>query len=153
MLGVSCLFGLLVTCLFLPLNHFAGKVIVNAQDNLMKARDERVSLMNEILGGIRMLKFMAWERNFESRVHKVRQKELRYQRMNYHIEVGSLFGYDSIGLVCSLLRLGAFQRHLECHPNSRYSCVFLALYCHSWSDSYSFGCFHIGEFPTVGRWG
>ncbi|KAF9788298.1 multidrug resistance-associated ABC transporter [Thelephora terrestris] len=87
LLGVSCLFGLLVTCLFLPLNHFAGKVIVNAQDNLMKARDERVSLMNEILGAIRMIKFMAWERSFESRVHKVRRKELKYQRRNYLIEV------------------------------------------------------------------
>ena len=87
MLGVSCLFGLLVTCLFLPLNHFAGKVIVNAQDNLMKARDERVSLMNEVLGGIRMIKFMAWERSFESRVHKIRRKELKYQRRNYFIEV------------------------------------------------------------------
>ncbi|KAH9947499.1 multidrug resistance-associated ABC transporter [Amylocystis lapponica] len=66
LLGVSCFFGLAVTCLFLPLNHFAGKVIVGAQDNLMKARDERVGLMNEILGGIRMLKFMAWERSFEA---------------------------------------------------------------------------------------
>ena len=56
LLGVSCFFGLAVTCLFLPLNHVAGKVVVGAQDNLMKARDERVSLMNEILGGIRMLK-------------------------------------------------------------------------------------------------
>ena len=87
LLGVSCLFGLLVSCLFLPLNHFAGKIIVNAQDNLMKARDERVSLMNEILGGIRMIKFMAWERSFEIRVHKVRRKELKYQRRNYLIEV------------------------------------------------------------------
>ena len=92
LLGVSCLFGLLVTCLFLPLNHFAGKVIVNAQDNLMKARDERVSLMNEVLGGIRMLKFMAWERSFESRVHKVRRKELKYQQRNYYIEVSHLLG-------------------------------------------------------------
>ena len=56
LLGVSCFFGLAVTCLFLPLNHVAGKVVVGAQDNLMKARDERVALMNEILGGIRMLK-------------------------------------------------------------------------------------------------
>ena len=56
LLGVSCFFGLGVACLFLPLNHFAGKVVVGAQENLMKARDERVSLMNEILGGIRMLK-------------------------------------------------------------------------------------------------
>ncbi|KAJ3748238.1 multidrug resistance-associated ABC transporter [Lentinula raphanica] len=86
LLGVSCFFGLAVTCLFLPLNHFAGKVVVGAQDNLMKARDERIALMNEILGGIRMLKFMAWERSFEARVMKVRQRELKYQRLNYIIE-------------------------------------------------------------------
>jgi ABC-type bacteriocin/lantibiotic exporter with double-glycine peptidase domain len=98
LLGVSCLFGLLVTCLVLPLNHFAGKVMINAQNNLMKARDERVSLMNEILGGIRMLKFMAWERSFESRVHKVRQKELKYQRRNYHIEVSRLSGEHGISV-------------------------------------------------------
>ena len=56
LLGVSCFVGLAVTCLFLPLNHFAGKVVVGAEESLMKARDERVGLMNEILGGIRMLK-------------------------------------------------------------------------------------------------
>ena len=73
--GVSCFFGLAVSCIGLPLNHFVGKVVVGAQDNLMKARDERVALMNEviyifftfddveadscylqILGGIRMIK-------------------------------------------------------------------------------------------------
>ena len=102
MLGVSCLFGLLVSCLFLPLNHFAGKVIVNAQDNLMKARDERVSLMNEILGAIKMIKFMAWERSFESRVHKVRRKELKYQRRNYLIEARDSIG----GYLVSILILG-----------------------------------------------
>lgn len=29
------------------MNHFASKFVVVAQDNLMQARDERVSLMNE----------------------------------------------------------------------------------------------------------
>lgn len=47
-LGVSCFFGLAVSCIGLPLNHFVGKVVVGAQDNLMKARDERVALMNEV---------------------------------------------------------------------------------------------------------
>ncbi|KAG5350514.1 hypothetical protein C0989_010730 [Termitomyces sp. Mn162] len=51
--------------------------VVGAQENLMKARDERVSLMNE---------FMAWERNFEARVMKIREKELKYQKLNYSIE-------------------------------------------------------------------
>jgi hypothetical protein len=30
---------------------------------------------------------MAWERNFEKRVLGVREKELKYQRLNYIIEV------------------------------------------------------------------
>jgi hypothetical protein len=46
--------------LFLPLNHFAGKIVVGAQENLMKARDERIALMNEILGAIRMLKVLSF---------------------------------------------------------------------------------------------
>lgn len=86
LLGVSCLFGLAVTCLFLPLNHYVGKIVIGAQENLMKARDERVALMNEILGAIRMLKFMAWERSFEAKALKVRDKELKYQKLNYTIE-------------------------------------------------------------------
>ena len=32
---------------------------------------------------------MAWERSFEARVLRVREKELKYQRMNYVIEVSS----------------------------------------------------------------
>ena len=47
LLGSSAFVGLAVTCLFLPVNHIAGKVVMGAQSNLMKARDERISLMNE----------------------------------------------------------------------------------------------------------
>ncbi|KAH8810334.1 multidrug resistance-associated ABC transporter [Flagelloscypha sp. PMI_526] len=93
LLGVSCLVGLAVTCLFLPMNHWAGKVVLGAQDNLMKKRDQRVALMNEILGAIRMLKFMAWERSFENRVLKIRDEELKYQKLNYNIE--TMFNFVS----------------------------------------------------------
>ncbi len=48
LLGVSCLFGLAVIILCLPLNHFTGSVVVGAQGKLMKARDERIALMNEV---------------------------------------------------------------------------------------------------------
>ena len=46
----------------------------------MEARDERTALMNEILAGIRMLKFMAWERSFQKKVLDVRKNELSWQR-------------------------------------------------------------------------
>jgi ABC-type multidrug transport system fused ATPase/permease subunit len=68
LLGSSAAFGLLAALrkqisggcqlipVCLPLNHIAAKVVVTAQENLMKARDSRTALMNEILQGIRMLK-------------------------------------------------------------------------------------------------
>ncbi|KAJ3540055.1 hypothetical protein NM688_g6278 [Phlebia brevispora] len=87
LLGVSCFYGLAMIVLSSPLNHYGGKIVVGAQESLMKTRDQRVSLMNEILGGIRMLKFMAWERNFEERVLKIRDEELKYQFVNYMVEV------------------------------------------------------------------
>lgn len=42
----------------MPLTHLASKVVVRTQENLMKARDKRTGLMNEILSGIRMLKYV-----------------------------------------------------------------------------------------------
>ncbi|KAF8870666.1 hypothetical protein BD779DRAFT_1680931 [Infundibulicybe gibba] len=80
LLGVPCFFGLAIAGLFPPMNHFAGKIVMRAQESLMKIRDERVSLMNELLGGIRMLKFMAWKRSFEAKVLKIRDEELKYQK-------------------------------------------------------------------------
>jgi hypothetical protein len=119
------------------MNHFAGKVVVGAQDNLMKARDERVALMNEVCGqhgrafdicerylciGPRwdsnaesalqlvhvvrwcifmfyLHQFMAWERSFEARVLKIRAKELKYQKLNYTIEVCELFAICPLELL------------------------------------------------------
>ena len=48
LLGVSCFYGLALTFIFLPLNHFAGNLMVGTEEKLMKARDERVGLMNEV---------------------------------------------------------------------------------------------------------
>ncbi|WVR08055.1 hypothetical protein IAU60_005101 [Kwoniella sp. DSM 27419] len=52
-----------------------------------KTQIMRTALMNEILQGIRMLKFMAWERSFEKRIQEVRKNELSWQARNYQIEV------------------------------------------------------------------
>lgn len=53
----------------------------------MKSRDQRTALMNEVLQGIRMLKFMAWERSFERKIKTIRDRELHWQARNYQIEV------------------------------------------------------------------
>ncbi|TFK32340.1 multidrug resistance-associated ABC transporter [Crucibulum laeve] len=85
-LGISCFVGLVAVFACVPLNQLAGKALVAMQENIMKARDERLSLTNEALGAIRMLKFMGWERNFEARINRVRSRELKYQKKSFRIE-------------------------------------------------------------------
>lgn len=87
LLGTSALWGLLATLVSMPMSYIASKVVVTAQDNLMKARDQRSALMNELLQAVRMVKFMAWERPFKRRVEQIRRSELSWQARNYQIEV------------------------------------------------------------------
>ncbi|KAG8740134.1 hypothetical protein FRC10_004719 [Ceratobasidium sp. 414] len=110
-IGTFFLYTLLV---LIPVNHYGSKFAVVAQDNLMNSRDERIALMNEILGAIRMLKFMAWERNFENRALGLRTKELKYQKQSYLIQARQkiLFNafWDSTPdpLLNSLMTLASF---------------------------------------------
>ncbi|CDH57434.1 abc bile acid [Lichtheimia corymbifera JMRC:FSU:9682] len=82
-LGVSCFTGLGVMVLALPLNHYNAQLFAKTQDRLMDARDKRVSLMNEVLQGIRQIKFFASESNWEKRIMQSRAVELGYLRTAY----------------------------------------------------------------------
>lgn len=87
LLGWAGLFGVAASIAFLPLNHFASTAFATTQRRLMAARDRRVSLMSEVLSSVRMIKFMAWERSFESRINGVREQELRAQKQQFALEV------------------------------------------------------------------
>lgn len=55
---------------------------------------------------------MAWERNFEARILKIREKELRFQKRNYTIEVWTVFASLRPALIDSFVTLGRVQRRL-----------------------------------------
>lgn len=83
LMGMACIYGLLVMVFILPINHFNSKYFAKTQDRLMKARDKRVSLMTEVLQGIRQIKFFAWEANWEKRVMEARDAELHQLAITY----------------------------------------------------------------------
>lgn len=87
LLGSSCLLGLSVMIITLPLNHYNSILFAKTQEKLMEARDRRVSLMNEVLQGIRQIKFFAWESNWENRVLEARNEELKHLKKTYISEV------------------------------------------------------------------
>ncbi|KAG2227320.1 hypothetical protein INT45_004275 [Circinella minor] len=86
LLGLSSFMGLSVMIICLPINHFNAKLFAKTQDKLMDARDKRVSLMNEVLQGIRQIKFFASEKDWQKRILQSRNTELGFLRTNYYCE-------------------------------------------------------------------
>ncbi|KAF9460036.1 multidrug resistance-associated ABC transporter [Collybia nuda] len=125
LLGISCFIGLGVVLMCLPVNHLAGKKLLVAQRQLMQARDERTSLTNEILGAIRMLKFMTWERSFESKLLKVREKELLHQMRSFSVEALWNSLGKAIPLVFALVSFWHFTviRHEQLVPSIAFTAI------------------------------
>ena len=79
----ACLIGILVLVIIFPIQRWVGKYFFNNQEHLMKTRDYRVDLMNELLQGVRMIKFNAWEKNWIKRILDARNDELKYLKTSF----------------------------------------------------------------------
>uniref|UniRef100_A0A8B9LI33 ABC-type glutathione-S-conjugate transporter n=1 Tax=Astyanax mexicanus TaxID=7994 RepID=A0A8B9LI33_ASTMX len=89
-LGPSALAGIATVILIFPLNGFIAKKRSKLQEIQMKFMDGRIKLMNEILNGIKILKFYAWEKAYLEKVLGYREKELgalRKSQILYSISI------------------------------------------------------------------
>jgi ABC-type multidrug transport system fused ATPase/permease subunit len=60
----------------MPINTVVFSIVANQRRAVLKYSDLRVKMMNEILSGIRIIKFYAWERPFGAEVGRLREKEI-----------------------------------------------------------------------------
>ncbi|KAL2912111.1 Transporter of the ATP-binding cassette (ABC) [Polyrhizophydium stewartii] len=75
--GPAGLVGVLVMVLVIPATAKVGTVIATYQHRLMSASDLRINAVNELLQGIRIVKFFAWEPRFAEKIRVLRENELR----------------------------------------------------------------------------
>ena len=75
-LGPSCLGGVAVIVIMIPVTKEVAKWMGGLQKNLMKARDVRVDVNSEVLGGMKVIKMQAWEGPFQKRIMELRNAEL-----------------------------------------------------------------------------
>ena len=75
----SLLAGLAVFAILLPLNTYVSKRYSDTQDELMKVRDQKMAVMTEALQGIRQIKFSAEEQQWQDKIGKKRDQELKTQ--------------------------------------------------------------------------
>ncbi|XP_036920078.1 ATP-binding cassette sub-family C member 2 [Sturnira hondurensis] len=76
-LGPSVLAGVAVLLVLIPANGIIAVKNKAIQVKNMKEKDRRLKIMNEILNGIKILKYFAWEPSFRNQVHNIRKKELK----------------------------------------------------------------------------
>lgn len=75
-----------------PINIFFSKRYSNAQEKLMKVRDEKTAIVAEAIYNIRQIKFSALEPNWEKKIGDARDKELA--------SIWSVFKADTMILAC-----------------------------------------------------
>ncbi|KAI8802479.1 P-loop containing nucleoside triphosphate hydrolase protein [Cladochytrium replicatum] len=76
-LGVSAIAGVGLLLAMVPLQGTIIKRIVNLRKANAGITDARVKLINEVLQGIRILKFFAWEDSYYDRITGIRDEELK----------------------------------------------------------------------------
>ena len=76
--GWPALCGLVVMLVVIPLQGRLMRRMAAVRKQQQKLADERVKTMNEIIQGIRVIKFNAWERPFWGRLNGIRENELAF---------------------------------------------------------------------------
>ena len=80
--GEAALPGLGALLLLVPLQFVIGQRISANRKNVVRAADARVSLMDEVLRAIKLVKMYVWEARFAARVALLRGEEARLARVS-----------------------------------------------------------------------
>jgi ABC-type multidrug transport system fused ATPase/permease subunit len=107
-LGVAALGGIFVILIALPLGSYGTKILDSCQSALLADKDNRISVVQEAIHGIKIVKWFAWENEFMERISAARRKEIDSLR-SYMITDALL--KINWGLVPTLVGLASFLIH------------------------------------------
>ncbi len=101
-LGPSCLGGVAIILIMVPVNKIIAAWMGRLQKRLMVSRDERLNVNNEVLSSMKVIKLQAWEESFQKRILALRELELR-QLLNYVLaNAFSIMMWSTVPLLIAL---------------------------------------------------
>uniref|UniRef100_T1IW00 Uncharacterized protein n=1 Tax=Strigamia maritima TaxID=126957 RepID=T1IW00_STRMM len=74
-LGVACIIGIMILILLIPVQIFMGRLFWSYRIQTARFTDDRLRLTNEVVTGMRIIKFYGWEKPFAQFVETARKKE------------------------------------------------------------------------------
>ncbi|DBA02320.1 TPA: hypothetical protein N0F65_006195 [Lagenidium giganteum] len=108
-IGPATFSGVAVILLLIPLMAIISKGMRSLQKRLMVVKDERIKVCHEVLSGIKVIKFQAWENSFTRRVMQFRDDELARLRTYIFAQSGGSMIYT---LVPALVTVVSFWTYV-----------------------------------------
>ncbi|KAL3470334.1 P-loop containing nucleoside triphosphate hydrolase protein [Aspergillus californicus] len=102
-LSYSALAGYALLVIGIPFLTYAVRFLFRRRRNINKLTDQRVSLTQEILQGVRFVKFFGWESSFLNRLKEIRRREIRSIQTLLAVRNGILCVSMSIPVFASML--------------------------------------------------
>lgn len=65
----------------------------------MKIKDERLKLVNDVLGGMKVLKLYAWEESMQRQIFELRRREIRSLRKIFLLDVAINVSFEIAPLI------------------------------------------------------
>lgn len=125
-LGTTAFGSIALLLLLVPLTRRIAREFSTLDEELMKHRDHRVTLMSQVLSGIRVVKYFAWEKSVRREVAEVRAKELRSRRKLARAEAVATLSYTAVSTVVLFASLGIHvRRGFPLTPELAFTCVSL----------------------------
>lgn len=107
--GWQAFMGVGVMVISLPVNTFIAKYNKKLQQRLMKIKDKRSRLMNEILNNMKSIKLYGWEKAFAQKVFETRNdQELRMLRNIGIVQSASNFFWTSTPFLVAFATFATF---------------------------------------------
>ena len=108
-LGWPAFVGVAILLLSIPLNVVLMTLMQKLNLKQMKFKDSRIKLMNEILGGMKVIKLYAWEPSFVGQVLGIRNNEIKAMKTAAYYRAFFVFFFT---IAPFLVGLGAFTSYI-----------------------------------------
>eukprot|EP00095_Tigriopus_kingsejongensis_P008533 maker-scaffold81_size397536-snap-gene-2.18 protein:Tk08533 transcript:maker-scaffold81_size397536-snap-gene-2.18-mRNA-1 annotation:"multidrug resistance-associated protein 1 isoform x4" len=107
-LGPSCLAGLGMMIILIPINAWLSSRIKKYQFANMKKKDQRLETMNEVLEGIKVMKLYAWEPSFQEKIAAIRDSEVETLKKISYLGALQTFIFNSAVFLVTLVTFGTY---------------------------------------------
>ncbi|KAF9146110.1 hypothetical protein BG015_011694 [Linnemannia schmuckeri] len=111
LIGWSIFVGIATVILMLPIHAKLAGYFQFFRTARMKEMDSRLRLLNEVLGGMKIVKLYNWEEPFKERIAAIRRKEIELlKRFGIMFSFVGLF-FNSTPLIITLASLAVYATH------------------------------------------